>query len=290
MAVISTKELAGLQVVDARKQKRIGKVRYFIFHPTQNRVVGFTVKRRDALLMFKRKDMFVQLHGFDVENGNLVVRESETATDEGACKALGIDWEECVLWIGMPVMTESGDMLGYIDDALFDPHTGDIESISVETGKTKDALLGRRVLPVKHIEGFRRGQGIALAPMGEYDGGDDESETQRGAIVVDHEALALMRTGGVAEAAGKASAVIADKARKSVVRVKKGAVEAKSKADAAYTEAKPEVRKAAATAEEAINKGAYAAGEHVARIGGMFAAFKEEFDKGMAGEYDDEDN
>ena len=289
MATISTKELSGLPVVDARKNKRIGKVRYFIFHPSERRVVGFTVKRHDALLMFKRKDMFVRLGGFDVEGGSLVVRDNDSATDDGACKALGIDWEECVLWIGMPVMTEQGDMLGYIEDASFDPHTGSIDAIMLETGRTKDALLGRRIIEGTHILGFRRGQGIALAPMGEYDGGEDASETQRGAIVVDGIAAAQARQGGVAEVAGKASAVVADKARKGVVRVKKGAVQAKDKAEAAYADAKPEARKAAVSAEEAINKGAYAAGEHVAKLGGMFSAFKEEFQKGMNGEYDDED-
>jgi len=278
-----------MQVVDGVRQKRIGKVRYFIFHPTEKRLVGFTVKRPDKLLMFKRKDLFVQLHGFDIESGNLVVRNDEAATDESACKALGVDYNDCVLWMGMPVMTEKGDMLGFIDDVAFDPRTGDVECLMTETTKTKDALLGRRIVEARHIKGFRRGQGIALAPIGEYDGGDDEN-TQRGAIVVDAAVLTQAREGGVASAAGKASAVVADKARKSVVRVKKEAGKARSKVDAAYNDAKPEAIKAATSAEEAINKGAYAAGEHVAKLGGMFAAFKEEFDKGMNGEYDDEDN
>ena len=278
-----------MQVVDGVRQKRIGKVRYFVFHPTEKRLVGFTVKRPDKLLMFKRKDMFVQLHGFDIESGNLIVRNDPSATDEGACKALGVEYDTCVLWVGMPAMTEQGDMLGYIDDVAFDPHTGEVECIMTETTKTKDALLGRRIVEAQHIVGFRRGQGIALAPIGENNGGEYEN-TQRGAIVVDAAVLLQAREGGVASAAGKASAVVADKARKSVVRVKKEAVKARSRVDAAYNDAKPEALKAVSSAEEAINKGAYAAGEHVAKLGGMFAAFKEEFDKGMNGEYDDEDN
>ena len=283
MPSISTKELSGLAVVDARNKKRIGKVRYFIFHPDEARVMGFTVKRPDRMLMFKRKDLFVRLNGFDIEDGSLVVRDDPTATDAGACKALGVDWESCVLWIGMPAMTEQGDTLGYIDDALFDPFTGAIDRLSIASGKTKDALLGRRMVRAEHIIGFRRGQGIALAQMGEYDGSEDAPDTQRGAIIVDAACLADARKGGVAEAAGKASAVVADKARR-------GAAAAKKQAGTAYNQAKPEVKKAAATAGEAINQGAYAAGEHVAKLGGMFSAFKEEFVKGMNGEYADEDD
>lgn len=283
MPAISTKELSGLAVIDGRNQKRIGKVRYFIFHPDEARVMGFTVKRPDRLLMFKRKDLFVQLNGFDIEGGSLVVRDDPAATDSGACKVLGLDWERCVLWLGMPAMTEQGDMLGYIDDALFDPFTGVVDQLSIASGKTKDALLGRRMVRAEHIIGFRRGQGIALARMGEYDGSEDVPETQRGAIIVDAACMAESRKGGVAEAAGKASAVVADKARR-------GAAAAKKQAGAAYNQAKPEAKKAAATAGEAINQGAYAAGEHVAKLGGMFSAFKDEFVKGLNGEYSDEDN
>ena len=60
----TTKELAGLKVYGGRKGKRIGKVRHFVFHPTEKRLIGFTVKRPDAALMFKRKDLFVALGGY----------------------------------------------------------------------------------------------------------------------------------------------------------------------------------------------------------------------------------
>ena len=282
MPTISTKELAGLAVVDEVKRKRLGKVQHFVFHPEECRVMGFTVRRPDKLLMFKRKDVFVQLKGFDIENGSLVVRDDPAATDKGACEALGIDLDRCVLWIGMPAMTEQGDMLGFIDDVQFDPYTGEVAQAIVATGMAKDALLGRRVIEARYIIGFRRGQGIALAATDGNKGAEDEAHTQRGAIIVDPAALKQVRKGGVAEAAGKASAVVTDKARKGVAAARKSAVQAKGRIE-------PDAKKAAVSAGEAINKGAYAAGEHVAKIGGMFSAFKEEFVKGMNGEYDDED-
>lgn len=48
---LTTKSLFGRKVVSS-KGKKIGKVRRFVFHPSEKRVVGFTVKRPDAALMF----------------------------------------------------------------------------------------------------------------------------------------------------------------------------------------------------------------------------------------------
>ena len=106
---LTTKSLFGRKVVSS-KGKKIGKVRRFVFHPSEKRVVGFTVKRPDAALMFHRKDLFVALDGFDIDDDNrIVVHDDPTATDKGARKALDLDWDKCVIWVGMPVMTASGD-------------------------------------------------------------------------------------------------------------------------------------------------------------------------------------
>ena len=94
---VTTKELFGRKVINF-KGKKIGKVRRFVFHPSEKRVVGFTVKRPDAALMFHRKDLFVSINGFDIDDeGYIVVRDDPSATDKGACKALGVNWDECVI-------------------------------------------------------------------------------------------------------------------------------------------------------------------------------------------------
>ena len=269
---VTTKELFGRKVINF-KGKKIGKVRRFVFHPSEKRVVGFTVKRPDAALMFHRKDLFVSINGFDIDDeGYIVVRDDPSATDKGACKALGVNWDECVIWVGMPVMTASNDFLGYVDVVSFDAQTGAIGRVWTENGAANDALLGKRKIPASYIKGFKRGQGIALAPMGEYNGEDPEEAVETGAILVADRALELPIEGGAAAAAGKATAVVTDKA-------KKGAAKAKVAVDEKVEQAKPVAQKMAQKTGEAVNEGAFVVGRQLGRTKGMFSAFKEEFDK-----------
>ena len=266
--LITTKQLAGKRVVGGKKRKRIGKVRRFVFHPSERRCIGFLVKRPDAALMFHRKDLFVALDGYDVdeETGDLVVRDDSEATERGAIKALGVNWDACVIWVGMPVMTQSGDFLGYIDVVTFDRDTGAVESVTTENGAANDAILGKRVISAKYVKGFKRGVGAALAQAGDYHGEDPDEATERGAILVDDEAARVTVEGGVAAAAGKATAVVSDKAKRQVRRVQ------------------PKAKAAAEKAGKAVDAGAYAAGKQLGRASGMFAAFKEEYRKAARGD------
>ena len=94
----TTDELTGVRVIGGKKgTKRIGKVRRFVFHPKEKRVVGFVVKRPDLLWMFRRKDLFVAVSGYEIEDGRIVVSNDPAATNRAACKALGVDWDACVL-------------------------------------------------------------------------------------------------------------------------------------------------------------------------------------------------
>ena len=265
---LTTKSLFGRKVVSS-KGKKIGKVRRFVFHPSEKRVVGFTVKRPDAALMFHRKDLFVALDGFDIDDDNrIVVHDDPTATDKGARKALDLEWDKCVIWVGMPVMTASGDFIGYIDVVTFDRESGAIVRVSTENGAANDALLGKRIIPASYIKGFRHGQGIALAPMGEYNGEDPDEAIE----TVADRTLELPIEGGAAAAAGKATAVVTDKA-------KKGAAKAKVAVDEKVEQAKPVAKKVAEKTGEAVNEGAFVVGRQLGRTKGMFSAFKEEFDK-----------
>ncbi|MBQ6391640.1 MAG: PRC-barrel domain-containing protein [Eggerthellaceae bacterium] len=275
--IITTKSLSGLKAVTQAKGKKIGKVYRFVFHPSEKRVVGILVRRPDAALMFHRKDLFVALNGFHVEDGQIIVHDSPNATDRGALRALGVNWDDCVIWVGMPVLTRSEEFLGYVDVVSFDAQTGAVQNLKTENGATNDVILGKRVIPAHLVQGFKQGIGMALVPTEGYDGEDEEETTLRGAILVSDEVLDLPVEGGAAAAAGKATAVVADKA-------KRGAAKAKAAASEQAERAKPTVAKVAKRTGEAVDAGTFAVGRQLGRASGMFAAFKEEFDKASKGE------
>ena len=285
----TTKELVNKRVVDGEKGKRVGKVRRFVFHPTEKRCIGLLVKRPDAALMFHRKDLFVALGGFHIDDdGEIVVHDDPAATDKGAVKALGVDWDACVIWIGMPVMTAGGNLLGFVDMVSFDPETGAVHSLTTENGAVNDAVVGKRSIPAQYVKGFRRGRGVALVEAGSYQGEDPNEHVERGAIMVSDEALDLPIQGGAAAEDGKATAVAARKAKEGADKAKEGAVKAKRAVDERIEEAKPGARKFAEAASEAMDSGSYAVGKQLGKASGMFAAFKEEFDKASRGEGEDE--
>ena len=256
--LITTKELYNVRVIGGKKgTKRIGKVRSFVFHPKERRLVGFMVKRPDLLWMFHRKDLFVSLDGFELDDGRIVLSDDAKTRDKAACKALDVRLDDCVIWVGLPVVTESGDTLGTVGTVTFSLVTGKVDSFVVNTGATANALLGTRSVPADFIRGFKRGIGTALA--GQYEG-DDETPVL-GAIMVDDAVADIAVEGGAAAKAGAATAVAMDKAHTAVDK------------------AKPKVSEAAHAAGDAVNKGAYAAGKQIGAATGMFSDFKKEYDK-----------
>lgn len=269
--LVSTSELVGKRVFTDKSTpknpeavRKLGKVRHCVFHPTQRRCVGVIVKRPDLLWMFRRKDVFVAYNGYDLVDGRVVVRQAAEATDKGACKALGVNYDDCVLWGGLPVIGEDGTVYGTVGDVTFDGATGEVETLQVTQGATANAILGVREIPGSLIRGFKRGIGTALAINGQ----SDEEDPILGAILVADEVADLDTEGGLAEKAGEATAVVAERARETVEAVK------------------PAVSTATKAAGKAVNAGAYATGRQIKRASGMFSAFKEEYDKARRGDDD----
>ena len=259
----TTQQLMGVRVEHAKKPgKWLGRVRHFIFHPTKRKIVGFAVKRPDAALMFHRSDIFVALDGYSVVDGVVMINDDSQSTGRAACKRLGISWDDCVIWQGLPLMTENEERLGYVGSVSFDAETGDVVSLQVDKGASVEFLLGRSELPASLIEGFKIGIGDNLSKA-------SEDETFRGAIVVSSEALMLEREGGVAEKAGAGAAVAAHKVSQAKDKVK------------------PKAEEAAQKAEELVNKGAYNLGVQLSKTRGMFSNFKDEYKKALEGKSDE---
>ena len=282
---MNTKDLSNKKVWTSRPTKndpdavkKVGRIHAFVFHPSKPQLVGFLVKRPDVALMFRRDDMFVAHNGFELfedEGGNqvIVVREEPNAQGRGATKALGINLDNCVLWVGLPAMTPKGKSLGLVENVEFDKQTGNVISLEVSKGATANTLLGRRSIPGNMLRGFRRGMGTKLFLTDE----DDDPESL-GAVIVDEEALDIPIEGGIAEKAGTATAVATDKAKRTY---KKVVSKAAPKAKEVMSKAAPKAKEASAIAGKAVNQGVYATGRQIARAEGMFGRFKDEFKKAM---------
>lgn len=250
-----------------RRTKRIGRVKSCVFHPTEKRCVGFMVKRPDLLWMFHRKDLFVALDGFDLSDGRIVIKEEGETTGPAACRRMGIDWDSCVIWEGMPLMTADGTAIGYVGNISFSLKTGEIESVEASNGVTAKYLLGTLEVPADLIKGFKRGMGATLAVKEDTREAGQAVEF-KGAILVSDSVWELSPEGGWAESAGEFTA------------------RAKERVHEAAEKAKPKVQEVTHAAGEAINEGAYAVGKQVAAGKGMFSSFKEEYDKARHGEDD----
>ncbi len=190
------------QDVYSAKGKRIGRVADVLFAPGATSVVGFVVSRPRLLFLIDRNDRYLALDRTRFSADGLVVADANGAWDGSAAKRLGHSWDDTVIWVGMPVSTESGVKLGSVRDGLFDEKTGEISAIGLTGGLTADAAVGVRDLPASVVVGFD-GQ----------------------AVRVKDEAIAYETSGGAAAAAGRGTAV-----------AKKAAVDAAAKA-AVYTKA-----------------------------------------------------
>ena len=291
------------------KLRNLGKVRSFVFHPTERRVVGIFVKRPDAALMFHRKDAFVRFGAFslDEEGSGLLVSTAPDAMGARAERAAGINLDECVLWWGMPVVNESGESLGYVNNIDFNWKTGAVKSIEVGSGGVaKTALMGKISVEAKDILGFKRDfQNVQLAGVGAAGAGAGAVQTAQpsesekaapvgqpappspncedeawddaepcGAILVSKCVNANTTSGGLVQAAGKATA-------KTKYKIRVVSKDARAKISE-KTNITPQ------SASEAVNKASYTAGE---KIGGqltearsMFKNFKDEFNRAYNGE------
>ena len=214
------------------------------------------------------------LDAFDFVDGRIRIKPDAPTSGPAACKAMGISWDKCVLWEGLPLMTAEEVAVGFASNITFDVISGEVQAVEADNGATAKLLLGKLDVPADYILGFKRGMGADLAVR------DDSRETGdavefKGAIVVSNDVWELSPEGGWAEAAGKWTA------------------KAGAKASDAVAKAKPKVEAAAASATvaagQAVSEGAQAVTKQVSATKDAFGAFKDEFSKAAAGEESDEE-
>ena len=236
------------------KVHKLGRAYFTIFHPSKPQAVGVLVKRPDFLLMIKRKDCFVALDSLKEFEGNFVVdAKNKGAFDAAACKRLNIDYDQCILWEGMQVLTQSGQELGTISDVFFDEKTLEIDHIDISSGCIDRALVGASTISYKSLLGY-----------------------SNGAIRVKDATEPQSEEGGISAKAGetwaKGKHAASDASAKAGEAINKGAY----KTGQAIGTAKNAAKKKGIGSKEDVKN---AASKQLSKSKNMFKEFKEEYKK-----------
>lgn len=243
--------------------KQLGRLRVAIFHPVKNVCIGALIRRPDIAMMFHRSDAFCALPLFEIdEDGEIILAENYADESKKFLKSEKINTDACVIWDGMPVQTQSGELLGIVEKVLVDEISGKLKSILVAQNATSKALLGTREIPDVQVIGFDEGSGIKLVSNNETDTGIE------GCILVKDSASDIDLSGGAAEKAAKASV-------KATQAVKKAGASAKTEVAKAANNAKPKISQAAKTAEKATQEGAFTLGKQIGKTKSAFTEFKD---------------
>ena len=214
LPVMGEKNRSGLR-------RKIGKVVDVVFDSKTNSAVGYLVARPAFALLFHRKDAILAFDRATVLVDKIHV-DGKQAWDKAAAKRLGLNWDEAVVWRGMPVRTAKGKSLGYVRDAVIDEHDGSLNGLGLTSGIAADMAVGTTDMPARLVKG--------------WDGAS---------IIVEEEAKKIESDGGAAGAAGRATAIAADRAGKSAAVAVQGARTA-----AAYTKSAVRVAAKSETAKK----------------------------------------
>ena len=222
--------------------RRIGKILRAVFHPDDFSFIGYIIGRPDFLFMFKRKDRFLAYDAFKVVDGRVVATVDRDSWDKSACKRLGLDWDECLILEGMPLVAKNGSKIGVIDSVEYDDRSGKTIALQAVYGMASRAIIGSSAIPHKMIIGY-----------------------SDGAIVVESAAAGIKAEGGLAAKAGEQTAIVGHAI--------------KTKTASARKTAKRISKNAGKAAGQALDAGSFALGRQIGRTRGMFKAFQDEYQK-----------
>lgn len=208
------------------KVKKLGRVHMVVFSPSGDELVGYLVKRPDVAGVVKREDAFLARDAFVTKEDGLHVTNQEDGLDAAARKRLGFDWDSCVMWLGMDVVTKGGNDLGYVRDIAIDPDDWRVRDFYVGHGSVEESLIGCVEVPVDMLAGHHKGK-----------------------MVVDDAAAALQPVGGAAARAGEATARAKVESKKAVAKADEASAKAVDKGSRALGKALGDTKRAFAEAK-----------------------------------------
>ena len=273
------KEMTGTRIIKGKRVPRsIGKIRDVVFYPDKKCVAGFVTKQSDFLFLIRRKGHFVSVKGYYLYEDLVFVRHEKQSSDKAAYKALGLSPNDCIKWLGLPVITEDGQKIGVVSDVCFVHQSGEVQSIVSSSGAIGKLLQGTRTIPTELIKGYYEADSTDLVPFraggaagngaGSEAGGAAGSKMPLSALLVSNEVLdiALDTDKTLVSKTGKQVSTIAQNVGLDTAALSE---KTKSVADAAET---------------IVSEGAAATRNQLKKTKGMFSAFKDEYNKARHGD------
>ncbi len=145
-------QFEGRTVIDARGRV-VGKVTRGLFDAQRPVLVGFEVRLKPLAHLIERPMRYVPRTGVTLSKAGLTVERRARLERVDGGKG-GVDWEQAVVWTGMPVATESGtEPLGVLKDADLGAE-GRVKSILLTLGAASDAAIGTREIEGAHVRGY----------------------------------------------------------------------------------------------------------------------------------------
>ena len=253
--ITTVNDFVNTRVVGGKRiPHRVGRVADLVFHPSKKRVIGFIMKRPDILWMFKRKDKFVAIDGFEMIDGRPYILGESKTTGKAAYKALELVPDDCLTWMKLPVITKSGQNIGIVVDVSFDIDGGAIQSVEISPNPIEGFLFGKRNVSVGMVKGYREFREVDARYADDYTDEDSDAEDAFGAILVSDKVLETDVEDGLAHKAIRGAAAVSQQATL-----------------------------AAKATGKVVVEGAVATTNQIKKTKGMFSAFRNEYKKARRG-------
>ena len=247
--------------------KKLGRVKDIVFSADGRYLVGLSVKRPDIAGMVARDDVFVAIDSIVLDDGVIQVLNNTDGLGAKAINRLKLNYDKCIIWLGMDVITENNTSLGRVVDIDVDPNTFLITNVYASESGFSETLIGATKIPEYMVIGLNRN-----------------------CMLLDDRACGLKPMGGVAKASAEVVTSIKDTTAKQVEKLDK-ALDSKTRelgtmlkdTQEAYNKAAGVSIKSEDCENKKVNttgdKFAYNVGKHLSQTKGMFSSFVDEYKK-----------
>lgn len=144
--------------------RRLGRASEVLFHPSEPRVVGIQVQPDPHFYIISRRPRFALVADVEAVGEDVLRLSTDRLPAERAGeRVLGHSWHDTVVWRGMPVHSEAGEVVGAVHDAVYAHSTHLVTRLVISTGAFGDAALGRLEVEGAYIGGFD-GEHVIVKP------------------------------------------------------------------------------------------------------------------------------